>query len=141
MLKEALRLFPPVPSDAKYCAQDDELPGGVPVAAGTLIVFLPFGMGRSEAIWGPDALEVRPERHLEGSGASKKTFFENPVFQAGPRICLGMNMAMFEASVALVMVLQQFKLRLAAPEQPPTYNALALTMGIEGGLSVIAEPI
>eukprot|EP00937_MAST-01D_sp_MAST-1D-sp2_P006811 g6811.t1 len=148
LLKEALRLYPPVPADGKTAAEDDTLPDGSAVGAGTLVTFFPFGMGRSAALWGEDVLEPRPERWLGdgpiigADGARRQpTFFENPVFQAGPRICLGMNMAVLEASIALAMLLQRYRLRLAEPDRKHTYNPLALTMGIEGGLRVFAEPL
>ena len=97
-------------------------------------------MGRSEAIWGADAGAVRPERHLESNAS--KSHYENPVFQAGPRICLGMHMAMFEASVALAMTLQKFRFHFAdGQHRTPMYNANALTMSIQGGLKVTVEPI
>ena len=43
--------------------------------------------GRDEKVW-PEALKVIPERWESCS----PTAFEFPVFQAGPRICLGLRM-------------------------------------------------
>ena len=40
-----------------------------------------------------------------------------PVFQAGPRQCLGMNMALFEAKVGVAMLLQEFSFELKAGEE------------------------
>ena len=39
------------------------------------------------------------------------------MFQAGPRQCLGMNMALFEAKVAVAMLLQEFSFELKAGEE------------------------
>ena len=148
VLKEALRLYPPVPQDGKVAAVDDTLPDGTHVPRGTIVAYFPWGMGRSEHIWGSDASDVRPERWLGGGpivgpdGVRRQpTSFEFPVFQAGPRICLGMNMAMLEASVATAMLAQRFKFRLADPERTHTYNSLGLTMSVNGGVRVFAEPI
>ena len=129
-------------------AVDDTLPDGTHVPRGTIVAYFPWGMGRSEHIWGSDASDVRPERWLGGGpivgpdGVRRQpTSFEFPVFQAGPRICLGMNMAMLEASVATAMLAQRFKFRLADPERTHTYNSLGLTMSVNGGVRVFAEPI
>ena len=58
VLKEALRLYPPVPQDGKVAAVDDALPDGTHVPRGTIVAYFPWGMGRSEHIWGADAADV-----------------------------------------------------------------------------------
>ena len=58
-------------------------------------------MGRSKLIWGEDAAKFRPERWLESNTENieerptirSKTAYEFPVFNAGPRACLGKKMA------------------------------------------------
>ena len=55
-------------------------------------------MGRSKQIWGEDADDFRPERWLveEGEGQKSllaKSAYEFPVFNGGPRSCLGKRMA------------------------------------------------
>ena len=40
---------------------------------------------------------------------------EFPVFQAGPRVCLGMDMAIFEAKLAACALLQRYNFELKLP--------------------------
>ena len=87
-------------------------------------------MGRLEELWGPDAEQFRPERWIPFIAPSH---FEFPVFQAGPRICLGMNMAIFEAKVTMVLLLQHFSFELASRDQSLAYK-LGPTICIRDGL-------
>ena len=60
VFNETLRLYPSVAKDTKVAINDDVLPDGTKVAAGTLFVWFAYGMGRSERIW-EDALLFKPE--------------------------------------------------------------------------------
>ena len=61
---ETLRLYPSVPSDFKYVVADDLLPSGHFVPGGATLAYDPYVMGRLQSIWGADAADFRPERHL-----------------------------------------------------------------------------
>ena len=134
-IKEVLRLYPPVPKDPKTAVNDDILPDGTFVPAGTEVVFVPYVMGRMEELY-ENPLKFDPERWFKPENA-KKTLFEYPVFQAGPRTCLGMSMALFEAKVLTAMILQRFVARVE-----PGFIALpgeSITMPIVGGLPVTIQ--
>ncbi len=62
---EVLRFHPSVPKEAKEVHADDTLPDGTAVHKGDIVAFIPWLMGRDTELWGPDALEFRPERFLE----------------------------------------------------------------------------
>lgn len=79
---ESLRLYPSVPHNIRVCAEDDILPGGVPVYKGEVIAWGSWAMGRDTAIWGSDAKEYRPERWLQGEKFSPSKFV---AFNMGPR--------------------------------------------------------
>ncbi len=124
-------------------------------------------MNRSRELWGDDAEVFRPERWLvravpecpgsgeEGSGdedgtARKlltKSAFEFPVFNGGPRSCLGKKMAELMACWVLVQVCREFDLeevfegddgmgrgvgKAGKREERKSQNSLTLPM--EGGL-------
>ncbi|KAG0370331.1 Protein kinase alk2 [Mortierella sp. AD032] len=55
---EALRIFPSVPRNLKLCVKDDILPDGTKMYAGEWFTWSSYVMGRSEKIWGPDALTL-----------------------------------------------------------------------------------
>lgn len=120
VLMEALRLFPSVPLDLKMAVRDDTLPDGTRVAAGEVVAWSPFAMGHSRAIWGADAGCFKPERFLSSDGATvvKPSPYKYPVFNAGPRTCLGQQMALTEASFVLAVMLQRFVVRLAPSVEP-----------------------
>jgi cytochrome P450 len=79
-------------------------------------------MSRSTRIWGEDAEDFRPERWLAPSywdsetkgqalpkdHAARKTAFESPVFHAGPRSCLGKQLARIELVFALRELILRF---------------------------------
>merc|ERR1712039_130148 len=75
----------------------------------------------------PDPEEVRPERWIPFKEPSP---YEFPVFQAGPRICLGMDMAIFEAKVAATSLLQKYRFELLEGEKEKITYSATLTMSI-----------
>ncbi|KAG8093304.1 hypothetical protein GUJ93_ZPchr0012g20584 [Zizania palustris] len=132
-LCETMRLYPPVAWDSKHAAEDDVLPDGTRVGRGDRVTYFPYGMGRMESIWGADACEFKPRRWLtlHPDGVSP---FKYPVFQAGPRTCLGKEMAFAQMKFVASAVLHQFDLRPVA-EDTPVFVPL-LTAHMAGGLKV-----
>ncbi|KAL8156445.1 hypothetical protein AgCh_001512 [Apium graveolens] len=64
-------------------------------------------------IWGEDAKEFNPQRFSEGISKATKG---SPVFipfSWGPRTCIGQNLALIEARMAVAMILQNFNLELS----------------------------
>ena len=57
----------------------------------------------------PNASKFDPERWLTGETAPSQYTF--PVFNAGPRRCLGMRMAMVEIAMLTSMILQRFTIK------------------------------
>jgi len=114
---ETLRLYPSVPKDVREAAEDDELPDGTRVPRGSLVAYLPYVMGRDEALW-KDAAAFRPERFLEGGEGAAASAWKWPVFNgSGPRQCMGQHLALAEMSFALALVYREFSLKLDPPSQ------------------------
>merc|ERR1712190_282077 len=125
VLYETLRLYPPVPVDGKEAINDDVLPNGQTIPAGSKMTFMVYAMGRDPQVY-PEPEMVRPERWIPFKEPSQYDF---PVFRGGPRICLGMNMAVFEAKIAALMILRQYSFTMDPAEaQKITYLPTALTM-------------
>ncbi|KAB1208879.1 Cytochrome P450 94A2 [Morella rubra] len=142
-LCESMRLYPPVWQDVKGVSNDDVLPGGIAVKKGMRMTYHPYAMGRSEKIWGPDAAEFKPERWLEKDESTKKWRFvairdayAYPVFQAGPRICLGREMAFLQMKRVVAAILRQFKVVPMMEEGAELELDLQLTLKYVGGLPV-----
>ncbi|GMH20876.1 hypothetical protein Nepgr_022718 [Nepenthes gracilis] len=147
-LCETMRLYPPVPVDSKEPISDDVLPDGTKVKKGTRVVFHPYAMGRSEKLWGNDWPEFRPERWLErgpaGEEVRKWSFvprdpYTYPVFQAGPRICLGREMAFLQMKRVVAGVLSQFRLVPAVEDSFEPVFIPAMSALMKGGLPVRIE--
>mmetsp|Transcript_2088 Transcript_2088/g.3034 ORF Transcript_2088/g.3034 Transcript_2088/m.3034 type:complete len:144 (-) Transcript_2088:481-912(-) len=111
---EVLRLHPSVPFDQKSAINDDVLPNGTFIPARATVGYLILPMGRSERIWGEDALQFRPERFLDAKEPSQ---FKHTVFNAGPRSCLGKPLALMIMKMALAYLLPRFdsKIRMVTP--------------------------
>uniref|UniRef100_A0A0G4GHM7 Cytochrome P450 n=1 Tax=Chromera velia CCMP2878 TaxID=1169474 RepID=A0A0G4GHM7_9ALVE len=136
VLHEALRLHPSVPWEMKMCRKDDTWPDGTFVPAGTLTIFAPYAMGRNKKVWGEDAKEFKPERWL--AMKTLPSFSVYPVFQGGPRECLGKYMAMIEMKTALAAVLDAFVPKPTRDLSKVTYGN-ALTLNMDPGLFVKVE--
>ncbi|KAI9491492.1 cytochrome P450 [Zychaea mexicana] len=135
---EVLRLHPSVPTNVKVALEDDVFPDGSPVKKGDSISWSPYAMGRSRQLWGPDARSFRPERWItETGGLRRENAGQWPAFHAGPRICLGQELATLESLVAIVMLLKRYKFSLV-PNQEITYD-ISLTHPMRYGMQVFVE--
>nr|GMC91487.1 cytochrome P450 94B3-like [Ipomoea batatas] len=118
-LCESMRLYPPVAWDSKHAANDDVLPDGTPVYRGDRVTFFPYAMGRMEDLWGNDWAEFKPDRWFDQEGKLKMISpFKFPVFQAGPRVCLGKEMAFIQMKFVVASILRRFEIRPVCTEKP-----------------------
>jgi cytochrome P450 len=131
VLFEALRLNPSVPIDIKQAVADDELPDGTRIAAGSLVAYPPLMMCREPLEWGPDADTFRPERWIKADGSLRiEDQFKFPAFNAGPRTCLGREMAIQEAATLFATIFRLFRFELADGAKYPSWG-FALTLPME----------
>lgn len=115
VINETLRLYPSVPSNSRRVEQDTTLPRGggvngdkpVFVAKGLLVSYQVYSMHRDPKYYGKDAEDFRPERWFEES--TRKLGWAYLPFNGGPRICLGQQFALTEASYVTVRLLQMFR--------------------------------
>lgn len=140
-LCESMRLYPPVPMDTKEAADDDVLPDGTVVKKGTLVTYHVYAMGRLESIWGEDWAEFKPERWLQKVESEKWKFvgkdsFTYPVFQAGPRVCLGKEMAFMQMQSVVAGILRRFTVVPTVAEGVEPNFISFLTSQMEGGFPV-----
>lgn len=132
---EVLRLYPSVPKEAKHAYGPDTLPDGTEIKGGEIVSFAPYIMGRDPTLW-EDPLEFKPSRFFE---TKKPSPFVFTAFQAGPRICLGQNMAILEMKCVLARVLSKFAVRLGQDRSTVTYRN-SITLPIKDGLLVSMAP-
>ncbi|KAF3622577.1 Cytochrome 94A2 [Capsicum annuum] len=144
-LCESMRFYPPVPMDTKAATEDNVLPDGTFVKKGTRVTYHPYAMGRVEKIWGKDWANFRPERWLDKDEATgnwtfvAKDMYTYPVFQAGPRICLGKEMAFLQMKRVVAGVLRRFKVIPMAEKGVEPVFVSYITAKMEGGFPVTVE--
>lgn len=131
---EGLRLYPPVPIEIKQTARMVTLPDGTELPEGAVVLWSSWSMGRSRKTWGPDADEFRPGRWLSDAEPPRfvnRSVGEFPVFNGGPRLCLGKKMAEAVGVQVLAVVLWLFEFEGSGGERR---SPSSLTLPIEGGL-------
>ena len=129
VLKESMRLYPPVVLIARSASQSYVLQG-VQVPKNCIILTSPWVMQRSDRYFS-EPLSFRPERWQDDMEKQlpKGVYFP---FGEGPRICIGQSFARMEATLVLATLAQHYQLRLA-PGQ--TIKALpSITLRPKDGL-------
>ncbi|KAH9299680.1 hypothetical protein KI387_031362, partial [Taxus chinensis] len=110
-LTESLRLYPSLPLNMKEVKEDEELPDGRRLKKGTSLIFSIYGMGRAESIWGSDCRDFKPERWMrEGVFVEESNAGRYPVFNAGPRVCLGKDFAYLQMKWAAALLLYRYRM-------------------------------
>ncbi|KAH7298389.1 hypothetical protein KP509_25G040600 [Ceratopteris richardii] len=137
-ITETLRLYPAVPRDGKIALKADILPDGTHLNAGDQVVYVPYAMGRMSFLWGPDALDFRPERWLHDGCFQPQSPFKFSAFQAGPRMCLGKDAAYLQMKLTAALLIRFFRFQMV-PNHPVKYRMMnVLTM--KHGLRVYVAP-
>ncbi|KAK4262774.1 hypothetical protein QN277_028286 [Acacia crassicarpa] len=139
-LSETLRLYPSVPEDSKYVVKDDVLPSGTFVPAGTSVTYSIYSIGRMKSVWGEDCLEFKPERWLsvDGKKIEVKDSYKFVAFNAGPRICLGKDLAYLQMKSIAASVLLRHRLSVAPGHR--VEQKMSLTLFMKYGLKVNVHP-
>ncbi|KAI4326939.1 hypothetical protein L6164_019452 [Bauhinia variegata] len=139
-LSETLRLYPSVPQDSKHVVNDDVLPSGTFVPAGSAVTYSIYSIGRMKFIWGEDCLEFKPERWLSADGKriEVQDSYKFVSFNAGPRICLGKDLAYLQMkSIAGALLLRH---RLTVFPGHLVEQKMSLTLFMKYGLKVNVHP-
>jgi cytochrome P450 len=136
VLKEAMRLYPPVPVMSRQPLVDIEL-GGRRLRAGSSVLIPIYAIHRNAARWErPD--EFDPTRFAPEREAAIHRYQYMP-FGAGPRICIGMSFAMLEATAMLATFLRATHFALADREEPVPMAGVTLMPG--GGLRLVTSAL
>jgi len=137
-LNEALRLYPIVPMNGRTALRDTTLPRGggadgkspIFIPAGTVVNYQVYIMHRREDFYGKDSCEFKPERW-----ASLRPSWQYLPFNGGPRICIGQQFALTEASYTTIRLLQN--ITSIESRDPSKYREfLTVTMAVGGGVQV-----
>ena len=110
VIKEAMRLMPPVWSIGRMCSEDTEV-AGYPFPARSYVQISIFHLHRNPDIWAQPN-DFLPERWGDGSTDDLHRYAYLP-FGGGPRICIGNSFAIMEANLLLATIAGRWRLRLA----------------------------
>jgi cytochrome P450 len=139
-ITESMRLYPPVPLNSLRAETDDVLPDGTAVQAGWFVAYNSYAMGRMESVWGRDAREFRPERWLNPADGTfrPESPFRYVAFHAGPRVCLGKEMAYIQMKSIVACVLEELDVAVDGAYRPRQVASLTLRMA--DGLPATVKP-
>jgi cytochrome P450 len=143
VLKETLRLHPPIPTLVPREASEDVKICGYDVRAGTMAIINAWAIGRDPAIW-VDSHDFKPERFLGNTNNIdfKGQDFELIPFGAGRRICPAILFAKATNELLLANLLNRFDWRLPDGEKPDDLDmteATGLTKHREVPLLAVAS--
>ncbi len=131
VVQEALRLYPPVYAIVRQARSADNA-DGLEVPAGAIVFIAPWVLHRHRRLWAqPEVFD--PARFLPDAPAPDR--FVYLPFGIGPRVCIGAQFALTEATLVLAKMLKAFEIRRAdskavapvgivttQPDHPPLFR-------------------
>jgi cytochrome P450 len=122
VVQEALRLYPPAFTLARLAIADD-VAGGMPIPASTVVLIAPWVLHRHRRLW-PHPETFDPARFMPGAPVPER--FAYMPFGAGPRVCIGAQFALTEATLVLASMVQTFRIE-RADDIPVSVRAIVTT--------------
>jgi len=107
VIKETLRMYPPIHLGTRTAATDLEFKG-YRIPAGTRVLYSIYLTHRDPRHW-PDPARFDPDRFTPERSKVRLPYTYAP-FGGGPRICIGFTFAEVEVKIVLAWLLQQFDL-------------------------------
>ncbi|GMN39332.1 hypothetical protein TIFTF001_008554 [Ficus carica] len=121
VVKETLRLHPPVPLLVPREAKNDTNFMGYSIPKNTKVLINAWAIGRDPDAW-DDPLCFKPERFLASKLDYKGQDFEYIPFGAGRRICVGLALAHRLLHVTLGSLIHEFEWKLGGQVTPETLD-------------------
>ena len=119
VLQESMRLYPPVGFLAREAREADHLYDRT-IAPKDAVFLSIYALHRHELYW-HNPNHFQHDRFLPEPAAKIDKFLHLP-FGAGPRICVGANFAIMQASIILATLLARFKFTPAGPAPRPVMH-------------------
>lgn len=126
VIRESVRLIPPVHSSLRVAMEDDIIPtaepvrmsdgtvnkDGVRIKKGTYVHIALEGMNMVRDVWGEDAAEFRPDRWNNLPEAVKQNpgiYAGSMTFSHGPRACIGVRFSVMIMKTFLYFMLTSYR--------------------------------
>jgi cytochrome P450 len=119
VIKETLRLYPPIHVGSRIVSEDTTV-CGYELQAGARVMASIYLTHRDDRSW-DSPQDFRPERFAPD--AQRPLAFTYVPFGGGPRSCIAATFAQIEAKVVLARILQQFDLKSAGRKVKPYMGA------------------
>lgn len=136
VFKEAMRLYPPAPVTLRHAEAETELCGyHIPAKAD---IVLPIWSIQRDERYFPEPSAFKPERWNKEWEKSLPRFAYFP-FGGGPRICIGMRMAMREGVLILAEACRRFHFKRL--DNKPLNLMPSITMKLKEPVKLLIQPI
>lgn len=135
VVDEALRLYPPAWVITRRATTEHDL-DGLAVPAGTLVILSPWLLHRAES-W-DDAEAFDPDRFGPSAPAPQRGSYLP--FGAGPRLCIGRELALAESVLLLVSLLRTHRVDTVSPGAVRRRTRALVTLRPDGGLPLRLSP-
>uniref|UniRef100_A0A182NTX5 Cytochrome P450 n=1 Tax=Anopheles dirus TaxID=7168 RepID=A0A182NTX5_9DIPT len=132
VIKESLRLVPPVPFIGRQLLEDMEMNGTI-IPAGTMINLNIYNLHRNPKVF-PEPDKFIPERFSDDNEIKRGPYDYIP-FSAGSRNCIGQKYALLEMKVTIVKLLASYRILPGETIDQVRYKA-DLVIRAEGGIPV-----
>jgi cytochrome P450 len=136
VLEESMRLYPPAPGISNRAVLEDDEVSGVKIPKGANVAIMPWVVHRHRLLWdNPEKFD--PERFSPERSQGRHRFAYMP-FGGGPRVCIGMALAIAEAQLILATMAQRFRLKLVSGQDIVLQHRI--TLRPRDGIKMILSP-
>jgi cytochrome P450 len=104
VVQETLRLYPPAVAIVRIARAADNA-GGIAVSPGMVVMIAPWVLHHHQLLW-KDPERFEPGRFLPGTPPPDRMHYLP--FGAGPRVCIGAQFALTEATLVLARLIRTF---------------------------------
>ncbi|XP_057415041.1 cytochrome P450 71D8-like [Lotus japonicus] len=142
VIKETLRLHPPVPLLLPRECRETSMIGGYEISVNTKVIVNAWALGRDPNLW-YDAEKFIPERFHDTSFDFRGNNFEYLPFGAGRRICPGILLGIANVELSLAALLYHFDWELPNSMKPDDLDMIehfGSTVGRKNSLYLIPTP-
>lgn len=133
VIKESMRMYPPVPIVGRHIPESFVMNGKV-IPPKTNFMIAIWAMMRDETYF-PDPDTFKPERFMTETSAENTNPYAFVPFSAGPRNCIGQKFAMLEMKSTISKVVRHYELLPLGEAVKPSMNVIMRSAnGVQLGL-------